>query len=81
QLLIGNVRQRRCTPGKHELNYSMCMPAIDLDDIGLLEKKVGGFGTRGWHWDRFQRDDYLGDRRLKKPVQDKGAALTGERCS
>ncbi|MDW1838447.1 DUF1365 family protein, partial [Vibrio sp. Vb0718] len=40
QLFIGNVRHRRFTPVKHELNYSMFMPAIDLDEIGVLEKKV-----------------------------------------
>ncbi|MBM5141928.1 DUF1365 family protein, partial [Vibrio parahaemolyticus] len=48
QLFIGNVRHRRFTPVKHELNYSMFMPAIDLDEIGVLEKKVWGFGTRWW---------------------------------
>ncbi|TOL25460.1 chromosome partitioning protein ParA [Vibrio parahaemolyticus] len=81
QLFIGNVRHRRFTPVKHELNYSMFMPAIDLDEIGVLEKKVWGFGTRWWHWARFKRDDYLGEGSLKKAVQDKVAELTGVRCS
>lgn len=45
QLFIGNVRHRRFTPVKHELNYSMFMPAIDLDEIGVLEKKK--FGVLG----------------------------------
>lgn len=47
QLFIGNVRHRRFTPVKHELNYSMFMPAIDLDEIGLLEKKFGALGLAG----------------------------------
>ncbi|MDW1631233.1 DUF1365 family protein, partial [Vibrio sp. Y176] len=81
QLFIGTVRHRRFTPVKHELNYSMFMPAIDLDEIGVLEKKVWGFGTRCWHWARFKRDDYLGEGSLKKAVQDKVAELTGVRCS
>ncbi|MDG2685781.1 DUF1365 family protein, partial [Vibrio parahaemolyticus] len=81
QLFIGNVRHRRFTPVKHELNYSMFMPAIDLDEIGVLEKKVWGFGTRWWHWARFKRDDYLGEGSLKKAVQNKVAELTGVRCS
>lgn len=49
QLFIGNVRHRRFTPVKHELNYSMFMPAIDLDEIGVLEKKkkFGALGLAG----------------------------------
>ncbi len=41
RLFIGNVRHRRFTPVNHELNYSLFMPAIDVDEIDALEKKYG----------------------------------------
>lgn len=51
RLFIGNVRHRRFTPVNHELNYSLFMPAIDVDELDALEKKkygvlvrVGGIG-------------------------------------
>lgn len=43
RLFIGNVRHRRFTPVNHELNYSLFMPAIDVDEIDALEKKSMGF--------------------------------------
>ncbi len=42
RLFIGNVRHRRFTPIKHELNYSLFMPAIDVDELEALEKKYMG---------------------------------------
>jgi hypothetical protein len=80
RLFIGNVRHRRFTPVLHELNYSLFMPAIDVDEIDELEKKVWGFGTRWWHWARFKRSDYVGEGSLKKAVQDKLESLTGVKC-
>ncbi|WP_041170321.1 DUF1365 domain-containing protein [Vibrio sp. EJY3] len=80
RLFIGNVRHRRFTPVSHELNYSLFMPAIDVDEIDQLEKKVWGFGTRWWHWARFKRSDYVGEGSLKKAVQDKLESLTGVKC-
>lgn len=41
RLFIGNVRHRRFTPVNHELNYSLFMPAIDVDELDALEKKYG----------------------------------------
>lgn len=80
-LLVGTVRHRRFTPVKHGLNYPLFMPCLDLDEIGKLEKKVWGFGTRWWHWARFKRQDYLGEGDLKQAVLDKVWELTGERIN
>ncbi len=80
RLFIGNVRHRRFTPVLHELNYSLFMPAIDVDEIDELESKVWGFGTRWWHWARFKRSDYVGQGSLKTAVRDKLTALTGTKC-
>ena len=81
RLFIGNVRHRRFTPVEHSLNYSLFMPAIDLDELEILEKKVWGFGSRWWHWARFKRNDYIGEGCLKRSVQDKVEQLTGERVT
>ncbi len=55
------------------------MPAIDLDEIDSLQRRVWGFGRRWWHWARFKREDYVGEGDLKLAVQDKVFELTGER--
>ena len=82
RLFIGNVRHRRFTPIKHELNYSLFMPAIDVDELEALEKKVWGFGSRWWHWARFKRSDYIGGKGgVKSAVQDKLEALAGVRLT
>ncbi|MCG9775370.1 DUF1365 family protein, partial [Vibrio diabolicus] len=81
QLFVGNVRHRRFTPIKHELNYSLFMPAIDVDELKKLEEKVWGFGSRWWHWARFKRSDYVGEGCLKVAVHDKIEELTGVRCT
>ncbi|HHP0458732.1 TPA: DUF1365 domain-containing protein [Vibrio harveyi] len=82
RLFIGNVRHRRFTPIKHELNYSIFMPAIDVDELEALEKKVWGFGSRWWHWARFKRSDYIGGKGcVKSAVQDKLEALAGVRLT
>ncbi len=82
RLFIGDVRHRRFTPVSHQLNYNLFMPAIDLDEIQVLEKKVWGFGRKWWHWARFKREDYLGKTGcLKTAVQDKVHELTGKRFS
>ncbi|MGR5300674.1 MULTISPECIES: DUF1365 domain-containing protein [Vibrio] len=81
RLFIGNVRHRRFVPVNHELNYSLFMPAIDVDELEDLEKKVWGFGSRWWHWARFKRSDYIGEGSIKAAVQNKVEELTGIRCS
>ncbi|EIF2703745.1 MULTISPECIES: DUF1365 domain-containing protein [Vibrio] len=81
RLFIGNVRHRRFTPVNHELNYSLFMPAIDVDEIDALEKKVWGFGSRWWHWARFKRSDYIGEGSVKSAVHSKIEELTGVRCT
>nr|WP_164837165.1 DUF1365 family protein [Vibrio alfacsensis] len=81
RLFIGNVRHRRFTPVNHELNYSLFMPAIDLDELDALEKKVWGFGSHWWHWARFKRSDYIGEGCVKSAVQNKVEQLTGVRCT
>ncbi|MPW35478.1 DUF1365 domain-containing protein [Vibrio sp. B1Z05] len=79
-IMVGEVRHRRFSPVKHALNYPLFMPSIDLDELACLKKSVWGFGERWWHWARFCRGDYLGTTGcLKKAVQDKVFALTGER--
>lgn len=78
-LLVGNVRHRRFTPIKHQINYPLFMPCIDLDEIEMLQDKVWAFGTRWWHWARFRREDYLGRGDLKQAAFDKVFELTGER--
>ncbi len=47
RLFIGKVRHRRFTPIKHELNYSLFMPAIDVDELEALEKKYGALVRDG----------------------------------
>lgn len=74
-LMVGDVRHRRFTPVEHALNYPLFMPCLDLDELGLLEKNVWGFGSRWWHWARFKRDDYLGEGDLKQAVLDKAVEL------
>jgi DUF1365 family protein len=81
RIFIGNVRHRRFTPVNHELNYALFMPAIDVEELAELEKKVWGFGTRWWHWARFKRSDYVGEGKLQTAVQDKVAEITGVRCT
>ncbi len=78
-IFVGDVRHRRFTPKKHELNYSLFMPCIDLDDWTALSEKVWGLGDKWWHWARFRREDYLGQGELKLAVQDKVFELTGNR--
>ncbi len=78
RLFIGNVRHRRFAPMTHELNYSLFMPCIDLDEWGILKEKVWGVGDKWWHWARFRREDYLGQGPLKNAVQDKVFELTGD---
>ncbi len=80
-LMVGDVRHRRFSPKNHSLNYSLFMPAIDLDEVKALEKSVTLFGTRWWHWARFKREDYLGEGDLKQCIQDKVYELSGERVS
>lgn len=79
RLMIGEVGHRRFTPAKHHLSYPLFMPAIDLDEIDSLQRRVWGFGRRWWHWARFKREDYVGEGDLKLAVQDKVFELTGER--
>lgn len=82
RLMVGRVDHRRYQPSPHHLNYTLFMPAIDLDELALLTKKVWGFGERWWHWARFRRQDYLaGDGDLKLAVQNKVAELTGEQLN
>ncbi|GMQ47018.1 DUF1365 domain-containing protein [Vibrio sp. 10N] len=79
RLMIGEVGHRRFAPTKHHLSYPLFMPAIDLDEIDSLQRRVWGFGRRWWHWARFKREDYVGEGDLKLAVQDKVFELTGER--
>ncbi|MGL5430689.1 MAG: DUF1365 domain-containing protein [Vibrio sp.] len=78
-LMIGQVRHRRFTPVQHDLNYSLFMPCIDLDEWPQLASTVWGMGERWWHWARLRREDYLGQGSLKQAVLDKIEQLTGER--
>ena len=59
-LLVGNVRHRRFTPIEHELDYTLFMPCLDLDELDGLKRKIWGFGDKWWHWARFKRSDCLG---------------------
>ncbi|MBY6197452.1 DUF1365 domain-containing protein [Vibrio hangzhouensis] len=78
QLMVGQVDHRRYSPTTHHLAYPLFMPAIDLDELELLQQRVWGFGNRWWHWARFRREDYLGEGSLKCAVQQKVRELTGE---
>ncbi|NLS11457.1 DUF1365 domain-containing protein [Vibrio sp. SM6] len=78
RLYCGQVRHRRFIPVTHELNYSLFMLGIDLDELPQLEQTLWGFGQRWWHWARWRRQDYLGTGDLKTCVQQKVAELTGE---
>lgn len=80
RLFFGQVRHRRFTPIEHALNYTLFMPAIDLDEVSQLQASVWGFGNRWWHWARFKRSDYVGEGNLKHAVQQKVKELTGEEC-
>ncbi|CAM2885818.1 DUF1365 domain-containing protein [Vibrio rarus] len=80
-LMLGEVRHRRFTPVKHDLNYPIFMPCIDLDEMETLQQTVWGFGQRWWHWARFRRADYVGEGCLKSAVQRKVLQLTGESYS
>ncbi|MDA9555918.1 DUF1365 family protein [Vibrio sp.] len=80
-LMIGSVRHRRFSPKTHNLNYSLFMACIDLDEISQLEQKVIGFGQSWFHWARFRREDYLSSEvgcDLKTAVHHKIHELTGE---
>lgn len=79
QLLLGQVQHRRFSPVKHSLSQSIFMPAIDLDELEILEKEVRFFGQQWWHWARFCRKDYLGEGDLKIAAQNKVQELTGVR--
>ncbi|GAL11732.1 hypothetical protein JCM19233_2722 [Vibrio astriarenae] len=81
RIYTGNVRHRRFLPMEHEINYSLFMPCIDLDEIDQLSNTVSMFGQRWWHWARFKRSDYLGEGCLKQQVQHKVYELTGERLA
>lgn len=67
----GGIRHRRFLPITHQLNYSMTMLALDLDELENLEQSVTGFGFSWWHWARFHRRDYCGEGPLKRAVIDK----------
>ncbi|WP_261815500.1 DUF1365 domain-containing protein [Vibrio gallicus] len=78
QIMCGDVRHRRFSPVKHQLNYALFMPCIDVDELESLKQQVWGFGDRWYHWARFKRSDYLGEGCLKKAVQGKVYELTGK---
>lgn len=76
-LYVGHVEHHRYSPVRHQLNYQLFMPAIDLDEIDQLASCLWGFGQHRWHWARWRRDDYLGQGPLKTAVQDQVKTLTG----
>jgi DUF1365 family protein len=77
RLMVGGVGHCRYAPLHHSLYQQLFMPAIDLDEIDQLEQSVWLFGTRWWHWARFNRSDYLGQGDLKQAVLDKVIELKG----
>ena len=80
RLFVGHVRHRRFYPIQHAFQYSLFMPAIDLDELETLEKTVWGFGQSWWHWARFKNSDYMSGENIKLAVQEKVAELTGMQC-
>ena len=82
RIMIGEVRHRRFTPSRHDLNYGLFMPCIDLDEWHSLKTSVWGLGESWWHWARLKRADYVGEKGdFKAAVQDKVHELTGTRVS
>lgn len=77
-IMQGDVRHRRFSPVEHQLNYSLFMPCIDLDELDSLKSNVWGFGDKWYHWARFKRSDFLGEGCLKAAVQQKVYELSGE---
>ena len=75
----GIVRHRRFTPRPHTFEYPVFMFLLKIDEIPQLLQRFWQLGSRVWHWARFRRADYIGDRSesLAVAVQNKISELSG----
>lgn len=78
---FGRVRHRRSGPRKHQFEYAMGMPLLDLDELPRIFKQSRWWSLETPNWISWRRGDYLGDPQtpLKQAVQDKAEELLGER--
>lgn len=75
----GIVRHRRFAPRQHEFEYPVFMFLLKVDEIPRLLQRFWQLGSRFWHWARFRRADYIGERSesLAVAVKNKMSELSG----
>lgn len=71
-LYVGTVRHRRREPARHEFRYRTYQVLLDLDEIGLLARRIPWMGYNGAGLTSFHDTDHLGARHA--PVREKLAA-------
>jgi DUF1365 family protein len=61
RLYEGILRHRRVSPRKHEFQYRLCMPYLNLDEIPEIFDDNRFWSAKGRALAEFRRSDFLGD--------------------
>ncbi|MEH6592094.1 MAG: DUF1365 domain-containing protein [Halioglobus sp.] len=61
RLYEGTLRHRRISPRKHEFEYKLCMPYLNLDEVPEVFDNNRFWSGNGRALAEFRRSDFLGD--------------------
>jgi uncharacterized protein len=61
RLYEGTLRHRRISPRKHEFQYQLCMPYLNLDEVPEIFDNNRFWSATGRALAEFRRSDFLGD--------------------